>query len=171
MENIEFIDGKHYSEYNDKIEYFLKNSEYDEAIKLLLKIIETTERASYITGQGVAPWYYDKLSIVYKKLKNTSEAAETLKRYLCQIKARGSHPKKIYNKYLKTQNLEEKKIQKEIYELYIETINSTELKTIKYKCDSCKQIGLYPIPNQNNNNEIMFGACCPYCCESLIVTG
>lgn len=168
----EKIYGKHYSEYPDYITELVKQEILDEAVNLLDKILNIMESVAIEKGEGVAPWYYEKLSMIYKKLKNKDNEIQTLKRFLSQPKARGSKPRKLYEKYLKlNKDIDEEQIQKNIYIEYKRTIGSSALETTKSKCSYCGKKGEYIVPIDEKGNKIqLFGSCCPYCCTSDLVS-
>jgi len=168
----EIIDGKHYSEYSDYINELVRKENYNEAIDLLVKIIEIMENVAIEKGVGVAPWYYDKLSLIYKKMKNKEAEIQTLKRFLSQPKARGSRPKKIYDKYIKlNKDTNEDQLQNYIYKEYKKVISSSSLTSVNRKCSNCRKKGDYLVPIDERGKEIkFFGACCPFCCTSDLIT-
>jgi len=95
MEKSGYLNGKHYTDYVDEIKELKREEKYEEAIKLLLKIIEVVENESKQENIGVAPWYYEQLSIVYHKQKRLDEEIKILERFTKQHHAPGSKPKKL----------------------------------------------------------------------------
>lgn len=108
---------------------------------------------------------------MYKKDRNKDAEINALLRFLSQPKARGSKPRKIYEKYIKLNAAkDESRLQDKIYECYKNEISKSNLKVVKFECSSCNKIGEYLIPVDENGAQIkLFGACCPYCCESLLI--
>jgi len=64
----------------------------DDARTLLVEEIERQEVASRSTGEGVAPWYYEQLAVVYRKQGRHENELAVLERYDQQIKALGASP-------------------------------------------------------------------------------
>ena len=62
----------------------------DDAMRLLLEEIERQEAESRTSGFGVAPWYYEQLAIVYRKLGLQEDELVVLERFDRQIKAPGA---------------------------------------------------------------------------------
>ena len=62
------------------------------AMRLLLEEIGCQEAESRSSGLGVAPWYYEQLAIIYRKLGQHEEELAVLERYDRQIKAPGARP-------------------------------------------------------------------------------
>lgn len=52
-------------------------------------------------GRGVAPWYYEQLAIVYRKMKRPADELAVLERYESQPKAPGAGPAKLAKRLAK----------------------------------------------------------------------
>lgn len=79
------VDGKYYTEYVDLVRELKREKKHQEAIDLLLKLIDAVEREakvykSYGEDGFCAPWYYEQLAIIYRKEKRYSEEVEILER-------------------------------------------------------------------------------------------
>jgi hypothetical protein len=85
----------HYSDYTDQVRLLKQEKRYDEAVKLLERLVEETERESKRDKCGVAPWYYEQLAIIYSKLKRPNDEIAILERYEAQKKAPGAGPAKL----------------------------------------------------------------------------
>ena len=70
----------------------IRNKMYQEAEKLPMGCIADTERESALRGWGVAPWYYERLAIVYRKQKRIHEEIEVLELFARQVHAAGVKP-------------------------------------------------------------------------------
>ena len=70
--------GKHFTEYVEEAKSLVRENRLDDAEKLLLALIDATESDS---KYGVAPWYYEKLAIVYRKKKDLKAEIGILERY------------------------------------------------------------------------------------------
>jgi DNA polymerase III epsilon subunit-like protein len=64
----------------------------DDACGHLMEEVDRQEEESGRTGQGVAPWYYEQLAIVYRKQGRHDEKLAILERYDRQRKAPGATP-------------------------------------------------------------------------------
>jgi len=64
----------------------------DDVCRALLEEVDRQEVESRQTGFGVAPWYYEQLAIVYRKLGKRGDELAVLERYDRQIKAPGATP-------------------------------------------------------------------------------
>ena len=78
-----------------KISRLINEKNYDEAINLLLDCCDAEEASSRSTKQGVAPWCYEELAKLFRKLKFRDEEIAILKRYQQQIKAADVGSKKL----------------------------------------------------------------------------
>lgn len=101
------VDGKHYTDWVDSIKRFKQEGMHAEAIELLKKTVDATERESkkFGKGHGVAPWYYEQLAIIYRKEKMYAEEVEILERYLSQELALGAGSEKLKNRLVKAREL------------------------------------------------------------------
>ena len=79
----------------EKVKKLKREEENEEAEKLLLEIIKATENHSAKTGQGVAPWAYEQIAIIYRKQKRLDDEAEVLRRFAAQEHASGAKPPKL----------------------------------------------------------------------------
>ena len=85
------IDGKHFTEYIERIKELKRAQRHDEAIELLLRCVDATEASSL----GTAPGYYEQLAIIYRKDKRFSDEVAILERYARQPKSPGAGPAKL----------------------------------------------------------------------------
>lgn len=104
------INGKYYTEYIDLVRKLKREKKHQEAIDLLLRLIDAVEREAKLDksygGDGFcAPWYYEQLAIIYRKEKRYSEEVAILERlqkqnnYLHEIaKKRLKKAKALQNK-------------------------------------------------------------------------
>ncbi len=78
------VNGRHYSTYPADVHALKQAGRYPEAIALLLQLIEAVEAQAKLDGFGIAPYYYDQLIIVYRKLQAYAQADAVRQRYLQQ---------------------------------------------------------------------------------------
>ena len=85
------VDGQHYTEYVGHIKSLKREGKYQEATTVLLKILDAVENEARVAGKGwgVAPWYYEQLAIIYKKIEQFEKEVEVLERYMKQEKSPG----------------------------------------------------------------------------------
>lgn len=87
------VKGGHYTDYVDRVKQLIREKQHNEAIELLLRLIDEVEEEAKREGHGVAPWYYDQLANIYKKEKRTADEIKILERFEKQPKAPGSSTK------------------------------------------------------------------------------
>ena len=75
-----------------------KNGQFNEAIELLLKIINVTEEESRFEKLEVAPAYYEELANIYKKLKMLEEEKQILIKFSRQIHSPGVKSVKLFKR-------------------------------------------------------------------------
>jgi len=99
--------GEHYTDYVERVKQLKFEERFEEAIPLLIKLIEETEKEAKDQGEGwgVAPWYYEQLAIIFRKLKQCEKEVEVLERYARQPKAPGSGPKKLAERLVKAREI------------------------------------------------------------------
>ena len=98
------INGIHFSDHTALVQKLKRERRHDEAITLLLNLIDSTEAESKVPGfeSGVAPWYYEQLAIIYRKDGRLADEVAILKRYAAQSKAPGAGPAKLAARLSKT---------------------------------------------------------------------
>lgn len=90
-----YYKGRHFTEYVDEVRSLKRAGELDAAARLLLNLVKATEAESRATGDGVAPWYYEHLAIVYRKQKDPVNEKRLLMRFAEQVHAPGVRPEKL----------------------------------------------------------------------------
>ena len=75
------INGRHYTTYAEDVKQLKREGKLVEAEKLLLKLIKAVEAQAQIDKLGVAPWYYNQLGIVYRKMGDKAKADAIAARY------------------------------------------------------------------------------------------
>jgi hypothetical protein len=88
-----FYKGKRFTEYVEEVKSLTRENRLEDAEELLLALIDATENDSKF---GVAPWYYEKLAIIYRKNKDLNAEIGILERYF----ARQTVPATISSKLL-----------------------------------------------------------------------
>jgi len=101
----EKVKGKHFTDYVDRVKQLMEEKNYPEAIELLLKLVNETEKEAKKKGIGVAPWYYEQLAVIYRKEKRYNEEVEILERFEKQPKSPGSLPKVLAERLIKAREL------------------------------------------------------------------
>lgn len=104
--------GGHYTDYVERVKQLKAEKRNEEAIKLLLKLVNETEKEAKSQGEGwgVAPWYYEQLAILYRKEKQYDNEVEILERYARQPKAPGAGPEKLAERLKKAREVRNKKL-------------------------------------------------------------
>jgi hypothetical protein len=95
MEKPGFYKEKHYTEYVDDVKHLIKENKLEDAEKLLLALVNATENESQNENCGVAPWYYERLAVIYRKKKDIESELQILERYADQKHAPGAFPRKL----------------------------------------------------------------------------
>ena len=99
-----YYSGRHYTEYGEVVELLLKQAKFEDAERLLLALIEVIEQESRLMDWGVAPWYYGKLAILYRKQKRRNDEIAILERFAAQKHASGAMPPKLLDRLRKLKN-------------------------------------------------------------------
>jgi hypothetical protein len=87
--------GRHTSTYVEEIKDLLRDDRDAEAEALLLQLLDVIEDESEATGFGVAPWFYERLAMIYSKRRDYASEVEVLERFSHQRHAVGVGPPKL----------------------------------------------------------------------------
>ena len=90
-----YVEGRHFSEYVDRVRRLRRRHREDQAIALLLRLVAATEAEAKASGGGVAPWYYWQLAVAYRKLGRRRDEIRILERFSRQKHAPGARPPKL----------------------------------------------------------------------------
>jgi hypothetical protein len=106
------VDQAHYTQHVERVKELKRTRQHDEAISLLLRLVDATEAEAEAAGRGwgVAPWYYEQLAIVYRKERRFADEVEILRRYGAQAKAPGRGPSKLAERLAKAEALYRKEV-------------------------------------------------------------
>ena len=73
--------GRHYTTYVETVKELKRRGSLAAAIKLLLELVDAVEEQSRAENCAPAPWYYEQLAIVYRKLDRFDDEVAILRRY------------------------------------------------------------------------------------------
>lgn len=85
----------HYSNYVEDVKVLKRRKDHAAAEKLLLALIDAAEEESRNKEWGVAPWYYEQLAIVRRKLGDREGEVAILERYAAMPRAPGASSGKL----------------------------------------------------------------------------
>ena len=107
MDEVAQVDGGHYTDSVERVKQLKREGRHEEAIEILLKTVEATEKESeaHGGGWGVAPWYYEQLAIIYRNEGRIEDEIKILERYGEQEKAVGAGPVKLSERLKKARAL------------------------------------------------------------------
>lgn len=94
------VDGRHFTTYVEEVKELESRDEL-QAELLLLRLVDATESESKIKDLGVAPWYYERLAIGYRKSGNHEAEVQILERFAAQEHALGVKPAKLLERLRK----------------------------------------------------------------------
>jgi hypothetical protein len=97
--------GRHYTDWVDQVMQLTRDERFDEAIQLLLKAVNATEKEAKKDGGGVAPWYYEKLATIYRKQRRYDDEVAILERFEQQPKSAGIGPAKLAERLVRARKL------------------------------------------------------------------
>ncbi len=101
LRKLGYLNGRHYTEYVKTVEHLIEQKEFDEVESLLRKLIEVIEQESHVTDCGVAPWYYEKLAVLYRKQKRVEDEIDILEHFANQKHAPGEKPSRLIDRLKK----------------------------------------------------------------------
>jgi len=95
MAEVGFYKGRHYTEYVADVQQLIRDNKLEDAEKLLVELVRAIEKQAHEKSLGVAPWYYERLAVVYRKQKDTESEIRILERFADQKHASGVKPAKL----------------------------------------------------------------------------
>lgn len=100
------VDGVHHTDLREKVKQLEILDKTDEAITLLLRLVDATEtETDQDEGSGVTTWYYERLAIIYRKQRRYADEISILERYALQPKPGGTAPARLQTRLLKAKSL------------------------------------------------------------------
>jgi len=105
LEKTGYYRGRHYSSYAGEIEDLIRQDKLDEAEKLLFHCVDATEEEDRLEHFGVAPFFYNKLALIYRKQKDLNKEFSILERYSKQNFGNASSKGKILERLEKVKML------------------------------------------------------------------
>ena len=103
-----YYQGRHFSTFPTDVEELLRAGETAKAEDLLLHLVDATEEDSRKHKYGVAPWYYEKLAILYRKQQDYGKEVEILERFARQEHFLGAKSSILLERLDKARNLRDK---------------------------------------------------------------
>jgi hypothetical protein len=100
-----YYNGRHFTTYVSDVRKLLKDARLEDAESLLIKLVEATEAESNTEGLGVAPWYYERLAIIYRRRREAQKEVTILERFLEQKFAPGAKRSKLMERLNKARQL------------------------------------------------------------------
>ena len=78
------------------------------AMTLLYELVDATEAEAQEAGWGVAPWYYERLAVIYRRNDRLDDEIAILERYAAQSKAPGAMPAQMAERLLRARELKKR---------------------------------------------------------------
>lgn len=85
---------RYYTGSVDEVQQLIRENKLDDAEKLLIELVNATEDEAHQKNWGVAPWYYWRLAVVYRKKKDTESEIKVLERF-ANLKHSGARDAKL----------------------------------------------------------------------------
>jgi hypothetical protein len=76
-----FYQGKHYTEYIDRVKELKRQEKLAEVERLLLALIAAVEAEETVQQHSRAPWYTAQLAIIYRQQQRYGDEVALLERY------------------------------------------------------------------------------------------
>lgn len=76
-----FFGGRHYTTFVEEVKQLKRDGKNEELEKLLWNLVYANEEEDKINKWGVAPWYYEELAKLYRKIKDYASEVSILLRY------------------------------------------------------------------------------------------
>jgi hypothetical protein len=95
------LDGRHYSAFVPELDRLRRGNDTAAYEALLWRCVQATEAEARAEHTGVAPAYYERLAILYRKQKRDADEVQILERYARQKHAPGVGPGKLAERLTK----------------------------------------------------------------------
>jgi len=89
------VRGRHIARYVDTVKDLKRGGNLGELESLLLEIVDAAEAEARSSRWGVAPWCYEELAKLYRKLKDPEREVQILERFAAQRHAPGASPPRL----------------------------------------------------------------------------
>lgn len=99
------VRGRHYTVYVEEVKTLRRAGQDQDAEHLLFELVDATEEEARSRGTGVAPWFYEQLTIIYRKRRDFVAEVAILERYALQPPAPGAGPTKLAERLKKARVL------------------------------------------------------------------
>lgn len=76
------VRGRHYLEWVETLDQWRSEKRDDEALELLLEIIDATERAARMMNSSPPPGYTKRAAVIYRRRKDYAAEIAVIERYL-----------------------------------------------------------------------------------------
>ena len=77
-----FYKGRHYTEWVEDVKRLKREERFEECLILLFGLIDATENEAKEQGWPYgAPWYYEHVAIIFRKLNRYEDEIKVLKRW------------------------------------------------------------------------------------------
>lgn len=94
-----------FADYINRVDQLLQEKKINEAVNLLMKMVNATENEVEVNGGGVIPVPYSYLANIYHKEKKYLEELDILERFEKQPKAPGSLPAYLAKRLVEVKQL------------------------------------------------------------------
>ena len=92
----------------EQINGYVLQKDYNQAITLLVTLIASEEKRAKKTREGVAPWFYERLAVIYRKQKQYEDEVAILERFERQTETIGALRGKLADRLIKARQLRDK---------------------------------------------------------------
>jgi len=96
-----FIDGRHFVDWTEDARHLEWMGDLDAAQLVLMRIVLGTEAQSAATGQGVAPFAYERLAVIARRRRDRAAEIAILERFAEQTHATGASPAHLLDRLAK----------------------------------------------------------------------
>lgn len=100
-----YFEGRHYTAYVDEVKALKHNEDSAPLESLLLNLINAVEAEAHARQWPVAPWYYEELSILYRKRKDFAAELAVIDRYKRQPHGTNSSADDVLKREAKAREL------------------------------------------------------------------
>lgn len=92
----------------DQVNRLVQQNDYDNAIALLFTFLDAEEKRAKRSREGVAPWFYERLAVIYRKQKKYADEVAILERFERQTESVGALREKLASRLIKARQLRDR---------------------------------------------------------------
>jgi len=84
--------------YSNEVRELKRQGRWDEAVELLVMLVDASEEKARQQKRGVPPWYYEQLAVIHRRQGKAGAEIQILERFARQPRAGGEKSRKLLSR-------------------------------------------------------------------------